>query len=59
MDDPTPLDRFRSACFDWLESEDPSRAPMPSLDGLTPEEVARARSWLRSLVRARRWAAGG
>lgn len=49
----TPLHRFRSACLDWLELDDPSQAPVPSLDGLSPSEVVQARRWLERLREAR------
>ena len=45
-----------AACLDWLELDDPSQAPVPTLSGLSPAEVARAHAWLKRLSEARRFA---
>jgi len=41
---------FVTACLDYLDGE---TAEIPSLEGLTPEERARGKSWLRRLGQSR------
>ena len=48
-----PLHIFIAACLDWLDEDDPTHLPLPSLEGMTPEEVRRARMWLRHLGETR------
>ena len=61
MDHPdVSLETFICACLDWLEAQGGpgtggAAVSVPSLEGLTPREVRRARLWLTQLGEARKF----